>query len=922
MNTRPHDPLPKNFDFSAAEPDIYAAWEEGGFFRADPAAPGESFVIVIPPPNVTGNLHMGHALDVTLQDVLTRYHRMKGDNTLWLPGTDHAGIATQNVVEKTLLKEGTSREELGREKFVERVWEWKRQYGGNIVRQLRRLGGSCDWSRERFTMDEGLSRAVREVFVTLHEEGLVYRGQYLINWCPRCRTAVSDVEVEHENRRDHLYYLKYVVEPDPGGAASSLPPLVVATTRPETCFGDTAVAVNPDDPRFGEYLGRRVVIPLTGRSVPVVADAYVDMEFGTGALKVTPGHDPNDFQIARRHDLPAVSAIDEGGLLTGAAGPYRGLDRLEARPKIVADLERAGLLERTDPLEHAVGVCYRCRSVIEPLISLQWFVKIGSLAGAAREAVADGRTALVPAGWEKTYFDWMDNIRDWCVSRQLWWGHQIPAWYCQKCGETIVAREDPAGCPKCGGTELERDPDVLDTWFSSGLWPFSTLGWPERTADLARYYPTTVLVTGFDIIFFWVARMMMMGLKFMGDVPFRTVILHPLVRDAQGKKMSKTAGNVVDPLEVIDRHGADAFRFSLAVQAGQARDLRVDPKRVEGYSKFVNKIWNAARLADSLLRGGAAETTAAATPGTTPAAPATPAGPGAGTAAGTADARGSLPDRWIRARLNQVVKAVGLELDAFHTDRYCDQLYQFVWYEFCDWYLELVKPVAYGPDGPARRAALETLGSSFATILKLLHPVMPFVTEALWPRFAPAGWDLSPIMTQPFPQFDPRALDPEALDLIQCLMDVTRAVRQARSDFGLPPGAKLSPAVQTTDPARRNALSEHGPLLLKLMGAESLSLADDETPRPRESAVNVLPWGQVWTPLAGHVNPEAELARLEKESQKIRKEIAAARGKLQNPAYLDKAPEEVVAETREKLSEVERKLESLGRALELVRSLA
>ncbi|MDR0622694.1 MAG: valine--tRNA ligase [Deltaproteobacteria bacterium] len=903
----PRDPLDKNFNFAEAEPRIYGAWETNGLFVADPDRAGQSFVIVIPPPNVTGNLHMGHALDVTLQDILTRYHRMLGDNALWLPGTDHAGIATQNVVERALLAEGTSREELGREKFIERVWEWKKTYGGNIVRQLRRLGASCDWSRERFTMDEGLSKAVREVFVSLHEDGLIYQGEYIINWCPRCHTAVSDIEVEHENRLDSLYYLKY--------EAYCLPPLVVATTRPETCFGDTAVAVNPADPRYEMYRDREVKVPLTDRAVPVILDDYVDLEFGTGALKVTPAHDPNDFLIGRRHNLGRIVAIDESGRLTKATGPYEGMDRDAARGKILDDLTAKGLLEKVEPLSHAVGVCYRCRTVIEPLVSKQWFVNTAPLAEAAAQAVRDGRTKMVPANWEKTYFDWMDNIRDWCVSRQLWWGHQIPAWHCQNCGQTTVARVDPDKCPHCQSLDIKRDPDVLDTWFSSGLWPFSTLGWPEKTKDLARYYPTSVLVTGFDIIFFWVARMMMLGLKTMGEVPFHTVVLHPLVRDAQGQKMSKSKGNVMDPLEILDRLGADSFRFALASQAGQARDLKLDVRRVEGYSKFVNKIWNAARL--TLSAASQKDRPEGDRPEGEGPEPAGQAGPERPTA---------LPDRWIRSRLREVADICRASLDGYHFDRYCEILYQFTWYEFCDWYLELIKPILYGQDEKARRETYGWLNLTFRDLLKLLHPVMPFVTEELWPKISgQSGY----LMVEPFPGGTIEAGgqatglwdDPEAEKLIRCLMDVTRAVRQARSDFGLNPAIKLSPVVLTGDPAIGALLADQGQLLLKLMGAEKLSLATDKSERPKDSALNVLDWGQVWTPLAGLIDPKAEEARLSKEAQKLGKDIAAAENKLANPDYLKKAPEDVVAETGERLTSMGIRLAEVERALAVVKNL-
>ncbi|MDR1656576.1 MAG: valine--tRNA ligase [Deltaproteobacteria bacterium] len=885
------DPLPKNFDFLTAEPKLYSHWEQQGMFRAEPDRPGPPFVIVIPPPNVTGNLHMGHALDVTLQDILIRYHRMKGDNTLWMAGTDHAGIATQAVVERSLAAQGIQRRELGREKFVAKVWEWKKTYGSNISRQLRRLGASLDWSRERFTMDEGLSEAVQEVFVTLYEQNLIYRGERIINWCPSCRTAVSDIEVEHETHQDHLYYIKYL--------ARDLEPLIVATTRPETLFGDTAVAVNPDDPRYQGYLGKTVLVPLTGRQVPVIFDSYVDITFGTGALKVTPAHDPNDFTLGRSHKLPSILAISETGILTDAAGPFAGRDRLEARGDILEALEREGLWVKTEPLEHAVGHCYRCRSRIEPLVSMQWFVKAGPLAETAAQAVRDGRITLVPASWEKTFFEWMDNIRDWCVSRQLWWGHQIPAWHCPSCGAVIVERQAPQACPNCLGP-MERDPDVLDTWFSSALWPFSTLGWPKDTPELRRYYPTSVLVTGFDIIFFWVARMMMMGLKLMDDVPFRQVVLHPLVRDAHGQKMSKSKGNVVDPLEILDQYGADAFRFTLASQAGPTRDLRLDAKRIEGYSKFVNKIWNAARFA--LTNLNEAQTAAEDTPA--PEALVMPQ---------------SLPDRWIRSRLVGLTAKVTEELEAFNFDRYCDAIYQFTWYEFCDWYLELIKPILYGSTEAAsalKAGTLANLRLVFSDLLALTHPVMPFVTEELWSNFAEG-----PLMLAAFPAARTEDLDPESEKLIGFLMDVTKAVRQARSDFRVPPGAKVSPIVSVGDQALAELLTKEGPLLLKLMGADCLRLAAAGETAPKGTASNVLSWGEVWTPVLSHVDPLAEAARLGKEKAKLEKDIGAAKAKLQNPGYLAKAPAEVVEETREKLEDFEARLTLIDRTLGMFGSL-
>ncbi|MDR2339395.1 MAG: valine--tRNA ligase [Deltaproteobacteria bacterium] len=877
--------IEKSFDHLVAEGRIYKLWEAQDAFRADPDGPGEPFVIVIPPPNVTGSLHMGHALDVTLQDILVRYHRMMGFNTLWVPGTDHAGIATQAVVERYLEGQGTSRLKLGREAFLERVWQWKEEFGGRIIGQLKRLGASCDWSRERFTMDPGLSRAVREVFVSLYEEGLIYRGDYVVNWCPRCHTAISDIEVEHEERDDLLYHIRY--DGVDGGRS-----LTVATTRPETLFGDVAVAINPSDPRYPKEGELRVRLPLTDRVIPLVRDPYVDLEFGTGALKVTPAHDINDFNIALRHGLPMVECIDKDGLLTEAAGPYRGLGVDEARVRVAQDLGAQGLLEKTEPLRHKVGVCYRCRTVIEPLLSLQWFVRTKGLAEAASGSVRDGRVAFVPKTWERTFFDWMGNIRDWCISRQLWWGHRIPAWYCHSCGKTIVSREDPDKCPDCGADAPERDPDVLDTWFSSALWPFSTLGFPEKTKELGRYYPTTVLVTGFDIIFFWVARMMMMGLKVMGDVPFRTVCLHPLVRDAQGRKMSKSKGNVIDPLSIIDRHGSDPFRFALASQAGSARDLKISDERVAGYSRFVNKLWNAARFTLSHLEN--------LDPGSPASAP-------------------GLPGRWIRSRANGCAREVAEAISGFHFDRAADSVYHFIRDEFCDWFLELAKPLLYGEDKAQAQSARMDLLKVFGKTLALLHPVMPFVTEELWGKLPGAPGNGRLLMLSPFPVFEPSEHDPDAERDIGFLMDTVRAVRQARGDFGVPPGAKVSPVVATADPLAKGLIEAHAPLLLKLMGAQKLDVTDDPAAvKPGDAAEAILPWGKVWTPLSGQIDLKQEKARLDKEGDKLSKDIAAAEAKLSNQGYLSKAPADVVEETRDRLAAMRARLEGVRHSQGLV----
>jgi len=658
------DMLDKGYEPGNVEKKWYAVWEQEQLFAAAATSPQPSYSIVIPPPNVTGVLHMGHALNNTMQDVLCRYRRLKGDNVLWMPGTDHAGIATQNVVERQLAEEGLTRHEVGREKFIEKVWEWKHKSGNAIINQLKRLGASCDWQRERFTMDEGLSAAVRKVFVQLYEEGLIYQGDYIINWCHRCHTALADLEVEHEERDGHLYHIRYPYAEGDGY-------IVVATTRPETMLGDTAVAVHPEDERYTDLPATHVTLPLLNKKIPIIRDSYVDMSFGTGGLKITPAHDPNDFELGRKHDLPAVKAIDDNGFMTAEAGQFEGLDRVACRDAVVKALEAEGLLEKIEPYQHSVGHCYRCKEIVEPNLSRQWFVKAKPLADKAIAAVKTGQTRIIPKTWEKTYYDWLENIRDWCISRQIWWGHQIPAWTCSACGKMVVALQAPEGCPDCQSPDMVQDTDVLDTWFSSALWPFSTMGWPEETDLLKTFYPTSVLVTGFDILFFWVARMMMMGIHFMGDIPFRDVYVHALVRDEKGKKMSKSKGNVIDPLTVIESYGTDAFRFTLAAFAVQGRDVKMSEKRVEGYRHFVNKLWNAARFSLMHIQ-----------------------------AAGGEIDRGklTLADRWILSRLNRLGGKVTAALDDYKFNEAAGALYNFIWHEFCDWYLEAIKPALYGED--------------------------------------------------------------------------------------------------------------------------------------------------------------------------------------------------------------------------------
>ncbi|MBI5522840.1 MAG: valine--tRNA ligase [Desulfarculus sp.] len=866
--------LDKSYEPAQVEARWYAYWEQNGMFVAEPTSPQPSYSIVIPPPNVTGQLHIGHALDNTLQDILCRFKRMRGHAVLWMPGTDHAGIATQNVVERHLAGEGLTRHDLGREKFIERVWQWRQEYGGKIINQLKRLGASCDWSRERFTMDEGLSRAVREVFVRLYEEGLIYRGDYIINWCPRCHTALSDLESEHEEVQGGLYYIRYPFKNGQGH-------LTVATTRPETMLGDTAVAINPEDPRYKNLADDTLVLPLLGRELPIIRDAYVSLEFGTGALKVTPAHDPHDFDLGRTHNLPAIRVMDDSGRINELGGPYAGLDRFEARKRVVADLEAQGLLEKHEVHMHAVGHCYRCKTMVEPILSQQWFVKVGPLAAEALKAVQEGRTRIVPEMWTKTYYEWMTNIRDWCISRQIWWGHRIPAWYCG-CGEVIVSRATPTACPACGGTELQQETDVLDTWFSSALWPFSTMGWPDQTPELKKFYPTSCLVTGFDILFFWVARMMMMGIKFMGQVPFKDVCIHALVRDASGQKMSKSKGNVMDPLIIMDQYGTDAFRYTLAAFAAQGRDIKMSEERIAGYRNFVNKIWNAARFTLMNLQGDMAA--------------------GAGLPP-------TLEDRWILSRVNRTASEVAAAIEDYRFNDAASALYQFTWHEFCDWYLELVKAPLYNHDDPARQAAARrTLGEVFSRLVRLLHPLMPFVTEELWQRLPGAAGS---VMQAQWPVGTPAEVDPQAEAQMELLMAVIGAVRNIRGEMGISPGQALPVVLMPHEDSARQVLESQAPRLTVLAKALSLEWAAEGQP-PAQAASAAVAGVTVYVPLAGLVDFAAEVARLDKEIAKLQKEITPSRNKLANQGFLAKAPSEVVEKEKAKVAEIASKMERLA----------
>jgi valyl-tRNA synthetase len=880
----PKEAMAKGYEPKEVESRWYTHWEENHLFRAEPKSDKEPYCIVIPPPNVTGSLHMGHALNNTLQDILCRFKRMKGYNVLWQPGTDHAGIATQNVVEKDLARRGLDRHQIGREAFIEQVWEWKEKYGGMILNQLKRLGCSCDWSRERFTMDEGLSRAVREVFVQLYEGGLIYRGDYIINWCPRCRTALADLEVEHEEMDSFLYYILYPFENREGG-------LIVATTRPETLLGDTAVAVNPEDKRYSGLEGTQVLLPILNKPIPVIHDKYVDMGFGTGALKITPAHDLNDFEIGNSHQLERIRVIAEDGTMNELAGPYQGMDRFECRERILDDLRSAGLLEKMEPYRNAIGHCYRCKTMIEPLLSKQWFVKTGPLAEKALAAVKTGQTKIVPSNWEAVYFEWMNNIRDWCVSRQIWWGHRIPAWYCQACGEVVVAREAPEDCSSCHSGDLVQETDVLDTWFSSALWPFSTLGWPDETEELKTFYPTTAMVTGFDILFFWVARMMMMGLQFMGEIPFRDVYIHALVRDAYGKKMSKSKGNVIDPLEVLDHYGTDAFRFTLAALAAQGRDIKLSEERISGYRHFVNKIWNSARLVlmnvnEEMQR---------------------PPQEGAY----------SLPERWILARLHSVSDEITRALEAYRFNDAANSCYQFVWHEFCDWYLEMVKLALYGEDEKLREASRYTLQKALMAVLKLLHPFMPFVTEEIWQRLP--GTEGS-IMVAPFPEPSEFPRDDQAVKEMGLLMGVITGVRNIRGEMGIPPAKRVDIVLDMPDSEEGEIVRQNMAHIQTLARAESVQVAA-KVPKPEASATAVFGENQVHVLLKGLLDFQEEQRRLSKEIKKIEKDMAVAERKLSNKQFMDKAPEEIVEKVKEKVASMQVRLEKLNHNLNFFASI-
>ncbi len=872
--------LPKTYDHHEVEQKWYEYWEKGGFFshkRNADNPEAERFSVVMPPPNVTGQLHLGHAMDNTMQDILTRWHRMKGHQTLWVPGCDHAGIATQAKVEAHLAEQGVSKYDLGREAFVDKVWDWKHQYHGRIVKQLKMLGSSCDWDQERFTLDEGCNEAVNEVFVRLYNEGLIYRGTYIINWCPQCQTTISDIEVEHNEHAGHLWHFRYPLTDGSGY-------ITIATTRPETMLGDTAVAVHPEDERYQALVGKTLMLPLVNREIPIIADAYVDKEYGTGAVKITPAHDPNDFEMGLRHNLPQITVIGKDAKMNEQAGEYAGMDRYECRKAVVAAMDKLGLLEKIEDISHAVGECYRCGSIIEPLISPQWFVKMEPLAKPAIEAVKNGDIRFVPARFAKIYLGWLENIRDWCISRQLWWGHRIPVWYCDECGEVICQKQEPQECPKCHAPhdKLHRDEDVLDTWFSSGLWPFETMGWPDeaKMEPLRKFYPTSVLVTGRDIIFFWVARMIFTGLHFMNEKPFSDVFIHGLILDAQGRKMSKSLGNGIDPIEIIEKYGADPLRFMLVTGNTPGNDLRFQMERLEASRNFVNKIWNASRFVLMNIQEQAEPT----------------------------ELRYSLADKWILSELKQAVAGVSNNLAKYELGEAARQIYDFTWDCFCDWYIEMSKPRLYGDDPVERYTAQTVLVEVLTCILKLLHPFMPFITEEIWQALPHEG---ESIMVAEWPKAKQMPEYPAEAAVLALDMEAVRAIRNIRAEMNVPPGKKIE-LIFAADSAAEGL--RQGEIYIKaLCGAENMKILPPASPElnAAQAAVAHVRGIDIYLPLKGLIDLDKETARLQKEVANMDKEIKRLEGKLNNQGFLSKAPADVVAGEKVKLADYTEKKASL-----------
>ncbi|WP_346704404.1 valine--tRNA ligase [uncultured Agathobaculum sp.] len=866
--------LPKTYDPKAVEDKLYSFWNDSGFFHAEVNPDKKPYTIVIPPPNVTGQLHMGHAFDETLQDILIRTKRMQGYEALWMPGTDHAGIATQIKVEENLRKEeGLTRYDLGREKFLERVWDWKHQYGNRIISQLKKLGSSCDWERERFTMDEGCSKAVREVFVNLYNKGLIYKGHRIINWCPHCTTALSDAEVEYETQPGKLWHIRYPLADGSGE-------LVVATTRPETFMGDTGVAVNPNDERYKHLIGKTCILPIMNREIPIFGDEYVDMEFGTGCVKVTPCHDPNDFEMGQRHNLEQILVFNEDATVNENGGKYEGMDRYECRKAVIKDLEEGGYLVKIEDHEHNVGTCYRCGTTVEPMTSAQWFVKMAPLAKPAMDVVTEGKTKFVPDRFSKTYLRWMENVHDWCISRQLWWGHRIPAFYCDDCGEMTVSKEDIHVCPKCGSKNVRQEEDVLDTWFSSALWPFSTLGWPEKTKELEYFYPTSTLVTGYDIIFFWVARMIFSGVEHMGQTPFDTVYIHGLVRDAQGRKMSKSLGNGIDPLEIIDQYGADALRFTLATGNSPGNDMRFSDERVQASRNFCNKIWNASRFIQMNLTIG--KDKAAQLPETL-----------------------TLEDKWIVSKFNTLVAEVTRNIDQYELGLAAAKLNDFIWDNFCDWYIEIAKTRLQAGDENVQKVLCYVLSGA----MQLLHPFMPFITETIWQALPHEG---PSVMVSKWPEYDEKLHFAAEEAQMETLMDAVRAIRNRRSEMNVPPSKKAKVLILTE---KKDTFAAGEGFFPKLAYASGIELIDAVPADAAKMASVVTGDAQLYMPMGDLIDFAAERARLEKEKAKVEDDIEFVMKKLNNPKFVDKAPEKVVAVEREKAEKLREHLAKLEESI-------
>ncbi|MBQ6888368.1 MAG: valine--tRNA ligase [Lachnospiraceae bacterium] len=878
--------LAKTYDPSGIEEKLYQKWMEKKYFHAEVDKTKKPFTIVIPPPNITGQLHMGHALDNTMQDILIRFKRMQGYNALWQPGTDHASIATEVKIIEKLKEEGIDKEDLGREKFLERAWEWKKQYGGRIVEQLKKLGSSCDWDRERFTMDEGCNKAVTEVFCRMHEKGWIYKGSRIINWCPVCNTSISDAEVEYQEQAGHFWHIKYPIV-DENGQASTTEFLEFATTRPETMLGDTAVAINPEDDRYKHLIGKSVMLPIINRVIPIVTDSYVDMEFGTGVVKITPAHDPNDFEVGKRHNLPEINIMNDDATINANGGKFEGMDRYEARKAIVAELDSMGLLVKIEDYSHNVGTHDRCKTTIEPLIKKQWFVKMDELIKPAAEAVKNGDIELIPNRMEKTYFNWTDNIRDWCISRQLWWGHRIPAYYCAECGEVVVAKEMPEKCPKCGCTHLTQDEDTLDTWFSSALWPFSTLGWPDKTEDLEYFYPTDVLVTGYDIIFFWVIRMIFSGFEQMGEKPFKTVLFHGLVRDSQGRKMSKSLGNGIDPLEIIEQYGADALRLTLITGNAPGNDMRFYHERVEASRNFANKVWNASRFIMMNMEGKEIP----------------------------ADAKDNLEpvDKWILSKLNTLVKDATENMEHFELGIAVQKVYDFIWDEFCDWYIEMVKPRLYNSDdAKSQGAALYTLKTVLQDALKLLHPYMPFVTEEI---FCTIQNEEESIMVSKWPEYtEERNFAKEEKD-IETIKEAVRGIRNVRTEMNVAPSKKAKVFVVSDKEEVLKTFTEGKLFFASLAYASDVAMQKDKEGIAEDAVSVVIANATVYIPFAELVDISQEIERLEKEEKKLAGEIARANGMLNNEKFISKAPEAKIAEEKEKLAKYTQMMEAVKERL-------